>query len=121
MSRCMPTDSRTPAQIRASEQRERLAFVRAKFNVENNPNPQFFNGSIIRAFTMRDGSVYVEFNQLGTRYQMIISESMGNIYGYAKSILSQYEGACYSISVKGVRGRVNEKGICNIRQVTFLK
>ncbi|WP_445769408.1 hypothetical protein [Rheinheimera sp.] len=51
-------DLLTPGQRRAKEQRERDAFIRTKFQIDNNPNPQYFNGTISRGFKMRDGSVF---------------------------------------------------------------
>ncbi|WP_240224600.1 hypothetical protein [Rheinheimera hassiensis] len=111
----------TPGQKRAKEQRERDAFIRTKFKIDNNPNPQYFNGSITRGFKMRDGSVYIEFSQYNSRFQIIISE-LSDTYGYAKRILEQFEaGLRNNITVKGICGRVNDKGIRNIKQVSFLK
>ena len=71
---------------------------------------------------MRDGSVYIEFNQYNNRYQIIISELMGNVHVFAKQILEQFNtGKRTLITVKGISGRANDKGIRNIKQVSFLK
>lgn len=122
MNKITAADMKTPGQIRSALQKERNAFIKGKFKFENNTEPQYYNGAISRAFTMQDGSVYVEFQQFGTHYQAIFNESMGAIHRLAKTKAAQFAaGAHHSISVKGVRGRVNEKGICNIKQVTFLK
>ena len=111
----------TPGQRRAKEQREQDAFIRAKFQIDNNPNPQYFNGTISRGFKMGDFSVYIEFNQYNNRYQTIIAE-LSDTYGYAKRILEQFEaGMRKNITVKGICGRVNDKGIRNIKSVSFLK
>lgn len=115
-------DLLTPGQRRSKEQRERDAFIRTKFQIDNNPNPQYFNGTITRGFKMRDGSVYIEFNQYNNRYQIIISELMGNVHVFAKQILEQFNtGKRTLITVKGISGRANDKGIRNIKQVSFLK
>lgn len=115
-------DLLTPGQRRAKEQRERDAFIRTKFNIDNNPNPQYFNGTINRGFLMRDGSVYIEFNQFNTRYQIIITELMGNVHVFAKQIIEQFnEGKRKLITVKGVSGRLNDKGVRNVTKVSFLK
>lgn len=112
----------TPGQRRAKEQRERDAFIRTKFQIDNNPNPQYFNGTISRVFMMRDGSVYIEFDQYKSRYQIIITELMGCTHGFAKAILEQFKsGNRKLITVKGISGRVNDKGIRNIKRVSYLK
>jgi hypothetical protein len=112
----------TPGQRRAREQREQEAFIRAKCQIDNNPNAQYFNGTITRGFMNRDGSVYIEFSQYNNRYQIIISEFMGGIYGFSKQILEQFSADTRKlITVKGVCGRANDKGIRNIKQVSFLK
>lgn len=114
-------DMLTPGQKRAKQQRERDAFIRTKFKIDNNLNPQYFNGTITRGFKMRDGSVYIEFNQYNNPYQIIIAE-LSATYGYAKQIVEQFEaGLKKLITVKGVSGRVSDKGIRNIKNISFIK
>jgi hypothetical protein len=115
-------DLLTPGQRRAKEQRERDALIRTKFNIDNNSNPQYFNGTINRGFKMRDGSIYIEFSQFHSRYQIIITELMGNVHVFAKQIIEQFnEGKRKLITVKGVSGRLNDKGVRNVTKVSFLK
>tara|TARA_Y100001951_G_C11168479_1_gene198874 strand:+ start:125 stop:493 length:369 start_codon:yes stop_codon:yes gene_type:complete len=122
MSALTAADMLTPGQRQAKERRDREAFIKEKFKIDNNPNPQFFNGTITRGFVMRDGSVYIEFSQFHSKYQIIISELMISTYGYAKKVVELFStGKQHLITVKGISGRVNDKGIRNVKQVSYIK
>lgn len=121
MTRLTAADLLTPGQARAKRLQRDFALNRAKFEFEHNTAPQYFNGQIIRAFQLRDGCAYIEFQQFHSNYQVILKPHEA-AHPYVLAIIKAFKtNTRHSITVKGSRGRLNEKGVCSVIKVTYIK